>query len=25
LRNLCASPILGDAGNKEFFLLVQKA
>ena len=25
LRNLCASPILGDAGNKEFFLLLQKA
>ncbi|HIM37140.1 MAG TPA: TlyA family RNA methyltransferase [Dehalococcoidia bacterium] len=24
LRNLCASPILGDAGNKEFFLLLQK-
>ena len=25
LRNLCASPILGDAGNKEFFLLLQNA
>ena len=25
LRNLCASPILGDAGNQEFFLLLQKA
>jgi len=24
LRNLCASPILGDAGNKEFFLLLQR-
>jgi len=24
LRNLCASPILGDAGNREFFLLLQK-
>lgn len=24
VRNLCASPILGDAGNKEFFLLLQK-
>lgn len=24
LRDLCASPILGDAGNKEFFLLLQK-
>ena len=24
LRNLCASPILGDAGNREFFLLIQK-
>lgn len=25
LRNLRAAPILGDAGNKEFFLLLQKA
>ena len=25
LRDLCASPILGDAGNQEFFLLLQKA
>lgn len=24
VRNLCASPILGDAGNREFFLLLQK-
>ena len=24
LRNLCASPILGYAGNREFFLLLQK-
>ena len=24
LRNLCASPILGDAGNREFLLLLQK-
>ena len=24
LRGLCASPILGDAGNQEFFLLLQK-
>ena len=24
LRDLCASPILGDAGNREFFLLLQK-
>ena len=24
LRNLCASPIVGDAGNREFFLLLQK-
>ena len=24
LRGLCASPILGDAGNREFFLLLQK-
>jgi 23S rRNA (cytidine1920-2'-O)/16S rRNA (cytidine1409-2'-O)-methyltransferase len=24
LRNLCASPILGDAGNREFFLHLQK-
>ena len=24
LRNLCASPILGDAGNREFFLLLEK-
>ena len=24
LRNLCASPILGDAGNREFFMLLQK-
>ena len=24
IRNLCASPILGDAGNREFFLLLQK-
>ena len=24
LRNLCPSPILGDAGNREFFLLLQK-
>lgn len=24
LRDLCTSPILGDAGNKEFFLLIQK-
>ena len=23
LRNLCASPILGDAGNREFFLLLE--
>ena len=23
VRNLCASPILGDAGNREFFLLLQ--
>ena len=25
LCNLCPSPILGDAGNREFFLLLQKA
>jgi len=25
VRNLCASPILGDAGNREFFLLLQKS
>ncbi len=24
VRNLCPSPILGDAGNQEFFLLLQK-
>jgi len=24
VRNLCASPILGDAGNREFFLLLQQ-
>ena len=24
VRNLCASPILGDAGNREFLLLLQK-
>ena len=24
LRDLCASPILGDAGNREFFLLLEK-
>ena len=24
LRDLCASPIMGDAGNREFFLLLQK-
>lgn len=24
LRNLCSSPILGNAGNREFFLLLQK-
>ena len=24
VRNLCASPILGDAGNREFFLLLEK-
>jgi 23S rRNA (cytidine1920-2'-O)/16S rRNA (cytidine1409-2'-O)-methyltransferase len=24
LRNLCASPVLGDAGNREFFLLVHR-
>ena len=24
LRDLCVSPILGDAGNREFFLLLQK-
>ena len=24
LRGLCASPVLGDAGNREFFLLLQK-
>ena len=24
VRNLCASPILGDKGNREFFLLLQK-
>ena len=24
VRNLCRSPILGDAGNQEFFLLLQK-
>jgi 23S rRNA (cytidine1920-2'-O)/16S rRNA (cytidine1409-2'-O)-methyltransferase len=24
VRNLCASPVLGDAGNREFFLLLQK-
>jgi 23S rRNA (cytidine1920-2'-O)/16S rRNA (cytidine1409-2'-O)-methyltransferase len=24
VRNLCVSPILGDAGNREFFLLLQK-
>ncbi len=24
LRGLCASPILGDAGNREFFVLLQK-
>jgi 23S rRNA (cytidine1920-2'-O)/16S rRNA (cytidine1409-2'-O)-methyltransferase len=24
VRNLCASPILGDAGNREFFLLLKK-
>ena len=24
VRNLCPSPILGDAGNREFFLLLQK-
>ena len=24
VRNLCTSPVLGDAGNKEFFLLLQK-
>ena len=25
VRNLCPSPILGDKGNREFFLLLQKA
>ncbi len=25
LRNLCPSPILGDAGNREFFLLLQES
>jgi 23S rRNA (cytidine1920-2'-O)/16S rRNA (cytidine1409-2'-O)-methyltransferase len=25
VRNLCASPIFGDAGNREFFLLLQKS
>jgi 23S rRNA (cytidine1920-2'-O)/16S rRNA (cytidine1409-2'-O)-methyltransferase len=25
VRNLCSSPILGDAGNREFFLLLQKS
>jgi predicted rRNA methylase YqxC with S4 and FtsJ domains len=25
VRNLCASPIQGDAGNREFFLLLQKS
>ena len=25
LRNLCPSPILGDAGNREYFLLLQKS
>ncbi len=24
IRNMCASPILGDKGNREFFLLLQK-
>ena len=24
LRDICASPILGDAGNREFFMLLQK-
>ncbi len=24
VRNLCPSPILGDAGNREFFLLLGK-
>ncbi len=24
VRNLCPSPILGDAGNREFFMLLQK-
>ena len=24
VRNLCPSPILGNAGNREFFLLLQK-
>ena len=24
VRNLCSSPVLGDAGNREFFLLLQK-
>ena len=24
VRDLCPSPILGDAGNREFFLLLQK-
>ena len=24
VRNLCPSPVLGDAGNREFFLLLQK-
>jgi 23S rRNA (cytidine1920-2'-O)/16S rRNA (cytidine1409-2'-O)-methyltransferase len=24
VRNLCASPVLGDAGNREFFLLLEK-
>ena len=24
VRNLCSSPIVGDAGNREFFLLLQK-
>jgi 23S rRNA (cytidine1920-2'-O)/16S rRNA (cytidine1409-2'-O)-methyltransferase len=25
VRNLCASPVLGDAGNREFFLLLHKS
>ena len=24
LRNICASPVLGDAGNREFFMLIEK-